>query len=226
MKFLSLQRRIMLSARLIAYSSALKMLALLGNRTVLHDFCQTTAEATPSLIVTICAAVNAVGNSLPPFLVFPRINFKQHMLKGAPQGSTDATSGSGWMKSETFVEFLHYFWHFIKQTRCSCEHPVLLCLDKHDIHISIASLISIASQNLAKENGIHLLTFPPHCSHKLPPLDRSVFGPLKRQYSAGCDAWLLKNPGKPLTIYDISEVLGYAFPRAFSPTNITKNADS
>jgi len=37
MKSLSLQRWIMLSARLIAYSSALKMLALLGNRTVLHD---------------------------------------------------------------------------------------------------------------------------------------------------------------------------------------------
>ena len=51
MKSVSLQRRIMLSARLIAYSSALKMLALLGNRTVLHDFCQTTAEATPSPIL-------------------------------------------------------------------------------------------------------------------------------------------------------------------------------
>ena len=32
-------------------------------------------------LVTICAAVNAIGNALPPFLVFPRVNFQHHMLK-------------------------------------------------------------------------------------------------------------------------------------------------
>ena len=44
----SLQRRMRSMARVIAYSSALKMLALLGNRTVLAEFLATTAEATRS----------------------------------------------------------------------------------------------------------------------------------------------------------------------------------
>jgi DDE superfamily endonuclease len=163
-------------------------------------------------LVTICATVNAIGNHLPPFLVFPRVNFKDHMLKGAPPGSTGVASGSGWMTAEKFIEFLR---HFEKHVKCCKEKPVLLILDNHESHISIPAL------NFAKEHGIVMLTFPPHCSHKLQPLDRSVFGPLKRYYNAGCDAWMLRNPGKPMTIYDISEVLGYAFPLAFTSVNIT-----
>jgi len=88
-------------------------------------------------------------------------------------------------------------------------------MDNHDSHISVESL------NLAKENGITLLTFPPHCSHKLQPLDRSVYGPLKRHYNTACDSWMMRNPGQPMKIYDISEVLGIAFPLAFTPANIT-----
>ena len=31
---------------------------------------------------------------------------------------------------------------------------------------------------------------------------------------------MLQNPGKTITIYEISELLGHAFPRAFTPQNI------
>lgn len=54
-------------------------------------------------LVTICAAVNAIGNALSSFLVFPRVHFKDHMLRGAPHGSVGAASGSGWMTSEIFI---------------------------------------------------------------------------------------------------------------------------
>jgi hypothetical protein len=32
---------------------------------------------------------------------------------------------------------------------------------------------------VTKENGIVMLTLPPHTLHKLQPLDRTVFGPYK-----------------------------------------------
>ena len=38
-------------------------------------------------LVTLCCAVNALGNSLPPFFVFPRVYYKDTMLNGAPPGS-------------------------------------------------------------------------------------------------------------------------------------------
>ncbi|KAL3272558.1 hypothetical protein HHI36_014029 [Cryptolaemus montrouzieri] len=35
---------------------------------------------------------------------------------------------------------------------------------------------------MAKANGVILLTLPPHTSHKLQPMDRAIYKPLKRYY--------------------------------------------
>ena len=74
---------------------------------------------------------------------------------------------------------------------------------------------------MAEENGLRLLTFPPHCSHKLQPLDVGVYAPFKRYYSCLCDSWMSSNPGKPLSIYDVAELSGQAFQRSFAIENIT-----
>ena len=37
--------------------------------------------------VTMIAAINAIGNHIPPMMIFPRVNFKEHMIKGAPNGT-------------------------------------------------------------------------------------------------------------------------------------------
>lgn len=138
---------------------------------------------------------------------------KDCFLKGGPLGSAGSAHPSGWMTATNFELFLN---HFIKYVRCSKENMVLLVLDNHDSHISIASL------NLAKDNGIVLLTFPPHTSHKLQPLDRTVYGPLKRYYNTAADEWLLTHPGHPISIYDIAEIVGKAYPLAFTSSNISK----
>uniref|UniRef100_A0A672R036 DDE-1 domain-containing protein n=1 Tax=Sinocyclocheilus grahami TaxID=75366 RepID=A0A672R036_SINGR len=70
------------------------------------------------------------------------------------------------------------------------------------------------------KNGIIMLSFPPHCSHRLQPLDRSVYGPLKRHINSACDAWMWNNPGKTMSIYDIPEIVAVAYPLAATPLNI------
>jgi len=129
-------------------------------------------------LVTMCCAVNATGSALPPFFVFPRVYFRDTMLKGAPAGSTCTAHPSAWMTADTFLDFMKYF---AARVRCSSASPVLMLLDNHDSHISIPVI------EFAKENGIIMLSFPPHCSHKLQPLDRSVYGPLKKYYNVACD---------------------------------------
>ncbi|KAJ4430479.1 hypothetical protein ANN_22695 [Periplaneta americana] len=39
-------------------------------------------------------------------------------------------------------------------------------------------------------------------------------------YNQGVDAWMINNPGRTFDLYCVAEVLGTAFPRAFSITNI------
>jgi len=161
--------------------------------------------------VTVCCGINAIGNSVPPFFIFPRVNFKDFMLKNAPVGSAGAAHSTGWMTSENFLKYLE---HFIMHVKPSKERPILLIYDNHESHISLDVI------NLAKDNGIVILTLPPHCSNKLQPLDVGVFAPFKKFYNSAVDSFMLNNPGKTVTIYDIAELVAEAFLKAFVQKNI------
>jgi hypothetical protein len=58
-----------------------------------------------------------------------------------------------------------------------------------------------------------MLSLPPHSSHKLQPLDKTFFGPLKKLYYKGCDNFMLspKNHGKRITIYDVPSIFNFAY---------------
>lgn len=161
-------------------------------------------------LVTLACAVSASGNSIPPFFIFPRVNFKDHFLNNAPIGSRGSANVSGWMKEEHFLEFLQ---HFVSHTKCTIQNPCLLLLDNHGSHLSIEGL------DYAKRNGIVLLSFPPHCSHRMQPLDRTVFGPLKKNINTASAAWMINNPGKTMTIYDIPDLVATAYPLSATPVN-------
>lgn len=162
-------------------------------------------------LVTLVFAANALGNAIPPMFVFPRIRYQDHFVRDGPVGSIGAGNPSGWMQDDTFILFLK---HFKKHTNASLSHKVLLVLDNHSSHIHINSL------DYCKENGIVLLSFPPHCSHKLQPLDRSVYGPFKKAINTSCDAWMRNHPGKTMTIYDIPGMITVAMPLALTQANI------
>ena len=161
-------------------------------------------------LVTACCASNAIGNSIPPLFIFPRVKFHDYMIKEGPPGCVGFANPSGWMNSEIFIEWIK---HFVKYSNCSQESPVLLLLDSHESHISVKGL------ELAIQHGITMISFPPHCSHKLQPLDRTVFGPLKSFYNSACDNWMVSNP-RPMTIYDIVSIVREPYTKAFSPSNI------
>lgn len=170
----------------------------------------TSAERGATL--TVATAVNAIGNAIPPMFIFPRVHFKTHFIQNAPPGSIGSSHPSGWM---TQISFLQFIKHFHNHVRSSKEHPCLLILDNHDSHLSIDVI------NFCKEKGIVMLSFPPHTSHRLQPLDKSVYGPFKKFYFAAVDNWMTNNPGKTLTIYDLPGIVKNSLPNALTPNNIT-----
>ncbi|GAA6080018.1 uncharacterized protein LOC119495270 isoform X1 [Tachysurus ichikawai] len=84
----------------------------------------------------------------------------------------------------------------------------------HEAHISLRAL------DLAKSKGIVMLTIPPHTSHRLQPLDKSVYGPFKTYYNRALDGWMRSNPGKTASIYHIPVCVNEAFMSAMTPQNI------
>lgn len=162
-------------------------------------------------LVTMALAVNATGNSVPPFFVFPRVNFREHFIINGPTGCSGYAHPSGWMTENGFLKYMN---HFVSHVRCSKEKPCLVLIDNHSSHLSSDVL------DYCKENGITLLSFPAHCSHKLQPLDRSVYGPFKKYVNSACDSWMTSNR-RPMNIYDIPGIVKTALPNAINPNNIT-----
>jgi len=58
--------------------------------------------------------------------------------------------------------------HFVKNYKSTIEKPVLLLLDNHESHLSVEGI------QFAKDHGVHLLSFPPQCLHRLQPLNCTV----------------------------------------------------
>ena len=138
---------------------------------------------------TVVCAFNAVGHYIPPAVIFKRKNKAERLMRGAPPGSIQLISDSGWMTTEQFSIWLD---HFARSTGASPSSRILLILDNHVSHCSMSNIIK------AEELGIVILTIPPHTSHRLQPLDRTFFGPLKTLYHKECTNWQLTNPGKKL----------------------------
>ncbi|XP_044762023.1 uncharacterized protein LOC123319221 [Coccinella septempunctata] len=163
-------------------------------------------------LVTFGGIISASGNTIPPLFIFPRVHYKDHFLEGAPEGSLGVATRSGWINSSIFVDVLK---HIQKHTLSSKENPILLLCDNHESHISIEAI------NYCRDNGIVCLSFPPHTTHRLQPLDVGVFGPLKSKLKTAFNDWHVSNPGKTLNIYNIPKLTKIPYLESFNGRNIT-----
>jgi len=107
--------------------------------------------------------------------------------------------------------------HIQKFTRCSKESPILLLCDNHESHVSLEAV------NYSRDNGIVYLSFPPHTTHRLQPLDVGVFGPFKAKLKVAFNDWHVSNPGKTLNIYNIPKLAKIAYFESFTAKNITSS---
>lgn len=158
------------------------------------------------LITAVCCN-NARGFYVPPALIYPRKREKKEFLYGAPEDTIMMLSDTGFINSDLFVKWLKHFQQHVKAT---IENPILLILDNHSSHISLEAI------QFSRASGIHLLSLPPHASHKIQPLDVGFFGPLKTAYGQETDKWMTMNPGKIITIYEVAALFGKAYTRTAS----------
>ena len=104
-----------------------KVLAELGRRNVYV----TSAER--GKMHTILAYVSPAGNYLPPIMDFPRKKCMPDKFKeGCVPGTLFKTNESGWMNTELYLEWFHFFLQQIPPLR-----PILLIQDGHNSHVSI-----------------------------------------------------------------------------------------
>jgi hypothetical protein len=154
--------------------------------------------------ITVICCFNAAGTYVPPTMIFPRKNMNDRLMKGAPPNTLGLTSASGWINEEIFIIWLK---HFNKHVKPSKDRKHIIILDGHSSHKSLEAI------ETARDSGIVLISLPPHTTHRMQPLDLVFYGPLKTAYNRQADNWMISNPGKRITDYEVAEIFGTAYSR-------------
>ncbi|KAJ4425442.1 hypothetical protein ANN_28057, partial [Periplaneta americana] len=155
--------------------------------------------------ITVLLCVNASGDQfLPPLFVFPRQRMNNRLMINAPSGSLSVAHETGWITADSFMK---WFVEFVKCVHPTTEDPVLLILDGHSSHKELNVIL------YARNSNVHMLSLPPHTTHRLQPLDRTVMKPFKNAYNEACAEWMRRNPFSKITVYEVSELVNVAFSR-------------
>ena len=90
---------------------------------------------------------------------------------------------------------------------------MILIVDGHASHKGIETL------EYAKQNGIIIICLPPHCTHRMQPLDVSFFAPLKTYFNQAISKWLKAHPGRVVTQLQIAGLFNEAYGKAATVRN-------
>ena len=162
------------------------------------------------VIISLCWEVVALhdGTRLPPFVAYKGKNLWNRWMKGGPSACMYSVSDSGWMESGNFLEWFQKM--FLPAVKLySSKLPVVLFFDGHHSHMSL-KLIKVA-----RNNNVHLMCFPPHCTHILQPLDVAVFGPLKATWRNVLKEHQLKTCAANVTKEDFPSLLANLWKDSF-----------
>ena len=165
--------------------------------------------ASKSATTTVIAAGNAIGEILPPYIVYKGKRLTEELTSGGIKGTKYNTSETGWSNSITFMDWFSN--HFLQHVP---TRPCILLYDGHATHVT-ADIIK-----KARESNVYLFVLPAHTSHLLQPLDVSAFGPFKKAFSSECHKFVHENPNRVITRNCLPMLIASAYRSSMTVNNI------
>uniref|UniRef100_A0A0D2YJN5 DDE-1 domain-containing protein n=1 Tax=Fusarium oxysporum (strain Fo5176) TaxID=660025 RepID=A0A0D2YJN5_FUSOF len=171
--------------------------------------------------ITFLACICQDMTSLPPFLIYqgkPGQVQDTWLTDFDPehQSAFFSTSETGWTSHELGKEWLiGVFDRFTKAKARNGRDYRLLITDGHSSHINMDFL------DWCDAHRIIVAVFPPHSTHRLQPLDVSLFGPLSTADTNRLVQWTSKTQGLTgLSKREFWVLFWGALEAAFTPENI------
>lgn len=119
---------------------------------------------------SIMFACTAVGNLLPPYVVYRSKHLYDSWTEGGPPNTRYNRTDSGWFNGSTFEDW--FFKIVLPYTKRQTGKVVI-------IGDNLASHISVSVVTACEDNNIDFVLLPPNSTNLTQPLDVSVFRPLK-----------------------------------------------
>ncbi|KAJ6437064.1 hypothetical protein O9K51_10361 [Purpureocillium lavendulum] len=171
--------------------------------------------------ITFLACICQDMTSLPPFLIYqgkPGQVQDSWLTEFEPehQSAFFTTSETGWTNHELGKEWLtSVFDRFTKAKARNGRDYRLLITDGHSSHVNMDFL------EWCDQHRIIVAVFPPHSTHRLQPLDVSLFSPLSTAYTKQLIQWTAKTQGLiNLSKREFWTLFWNAFAASFSVENI------
>lgn len=157
--------------------------------------------------VTVVGCCNAIGNAIPPMVIFKGKRLKPEFQDNLPPGSLVQMAPKGSMTTSLFIKFIEHL------SRHKTAGPILLVFDGASSHLHYSIV------DFADEKDITLFCLPSNTTHELQPLDKAVY----RSFEAHWDQELFRYwdtyPEKHLN-KPIFNIISRVWPKCMTPENI------
>lgn len=141
---------------------------------------------------------NAMGSTLPPYVVYKSIHLYDSWMAGGPDGTRFNRSKSGWFEASIFEDWFEFL-----------LLPALRRLEGTKIVIgdNLSSHLSMHVLDLCAQHDIKFICLPPNTTHLTQPLDIAYFRPLKMKWRQIITDYKLSGPNKIIAKSDFPRLL-------------------
>ena len=145
--------------------------------------------------ITMLACGNAIGQAMPPMVMFDGKNHNYQWMVGEVPGMFYGMSNKGWTDQELF--------------RCAEETLPEICCRK-----------STPAATARQKEEVIIFCLPPHTTQDSQPLDCTVFGSLKCHWTDVCHDFQQQNAGVTISKLNFPPLSAKAWLLALTPANI------
>ncbi|XP_068086296.1 uncharacterized protein [Anabrus simplex] len=162
--------------------------------------------------VTVVACTIAIGNVIPPMVLFKGVRYRKSFKAGLPHCSRVLMTTKGSIKGEIIVKWIEHFAQY------KPPGPTLLIMDGAKCHLDISIV------DKAEEHEITLFCLPSNTTYELQPLDKAIFHSFEHYWDQQLLHFWEHNPEDPdrkLTKDIFSEVFTPLWGKCMNLSNIS-----
>ena len=167
--------------------------------------------------LTVLSCVNAADEHIPNFYIFKSRRKQRNYIARCEPKACMAMQLNSWMTAFLFSAWISHFIAIVKERyRISARNRHLLILDGHGSHVTLEMV------QKAKHEGLDIITLSSQTSHKLQPLDVSIFKPFKVAFRQYWDKWTIQNKGRGAQKEELAEWVSLELRKALIPKKLMK----
>lgn len=158
--------------------------------------------------VSIVGCGNAVGQMIPPMILFKGKRKKEEWLDNLPAGTVIEMTDKGSMTTQVFVKWIHHF------AKYKPPGKVLLIFDGASSHLD-AGIV-----DAAESHDISLFCLPSNTTHELQPMDKAVFKAFESYWDDAVMTYWTNKPDRVITKFSFGHIFSKVWPKATNASNV------